>query len=268
MRRKNYLAFLTVVCLFSCQQQNEQQDSSKEVINFSTSIDNESITDALTRGSNTLSLPVKDSFTAGDVISMSVSEQDYTPFTIGMDNLTWDEIDVDSETVTFCAHYPELSDAASTRAFGNRYREIVGGKEHLFGTAQAASWSRNVSLKFKRMTVPVVVLDENCKPYNGKAIIKFFLKNKGIQNLINGKIEVSKDAEPEPINISKIPEGSLTNLIPQVIKAGEIIGSVTLDGKEESIIAERDVNLSAGRALTMIMFEHRAIIDEQTPLRR
>lgn len=73
------------VCLFSSQQQDEPQDPSKEGVHFLTTVDNESITDAVTRSSN-LPLPLKSSFSAGDVISMSVSGQEYQPFTLGVDN--------------------------------------------------------------------------------------------------------------------------------------------------------------------------------------
>ena len=47
MKRKNLLVFLTAACLFGCQQQDNLQDPSKEAIDFSTSIDNQSITDLL-----------------------------------------------------------------------------------------------------------------------------------------------------------------------------------------------------------------------------
>ena len=150
MKRKNLLVFLTAACLFGCQQQDNLQDPSKEAIDFSTSIDNQSITDLLTRNSAALSLPVKNSFSTGDVISMSVSNQDYLPFALGVDSQTWDEIDTDVESVTFYAHYPELTDEAATRALGKRYRSIKGGKEHLFGIAQAIRGTKNVALKFKR----------------------------------------------------------------------------------------------------------------------
>lgn len=268
MKRKNLLVLLTTVCLFSCQQQNEQQELSKEAINFSTSIDNESVTDILTRSSSTLSLPVKDCFTTGDVISMSISEQEYIPFTLGMDNCTWDEIGVNSETVTFYAHYPELSDTPSTRSFGKPYREIKGGKEFLFGTASASPWSKNVSLNFKRMTVPVILLDENDRPYDGGATVKLFMKNQGVQNLFDGAIQIAENAKTEEIIIKKTSEGSLTNLIPQSIQAGKI-GEVIVGGEKQDIIAEQDVNLNAGRALTMRAYRGRfTIIDERTPLRR
>ncbi len=241
------------VCLFSCQQQEELQDPSNGVIDFSTSID-QSINNALTRNSSSLTLPLKSNFAAGDVISMSVAEQDYHPFAIGMDSQTWNEAGTDSETVTFYAHYPELTDeAATTRSLSSRYREIKGGLEYLFGTAQANKGSKSVALAFKRMTTPVVL----------------FLKNKGVQDLFSGKIEADPNAKPEYIDIRKVSEGILTNLIPQIIKAGEKIGTVILeDGKEEPIIAEEDITIEAGTPVAVKMYARRGIIDERTPLFR
>jgi hypothetical protein len=269
MKRKSLLFVMASVCLFSCQQQEELQDPSKGVIDFSTSID-QSINKALTRNSSSLTLPLKNNFAAGDVISMSVAEQDYHPFAIGMDSQTWNEAGTDSETVTFYAHYPELTDeAATTRSLSSRYREIKGGLEYLFGTAQANKGSKNVALAFKRMTTPVVLLDENNQPYEGRAIVKLFLKNKGVQDLFSGKIEADPNAKPEYIDIRKVSEGILTNLIPQIIKAGEKIGTVILeDGKEEPIIAEEDITIEAGTPVAVKMYARRGIIDERTPLFR
>ena len=255
MKRKNLLVFLTAACLFGCQQQDNLQDPSKEAIDFSTSIDNQSITDLLTRNSAALSLPVKNSFSTGDVI--------------GVDSQTWDEIDTDVESVTFYAHYPELTDEAATRALGKRYRSIKGGKEHLFGIAQAIRGTKNVALKFKRMTVPVILLDEDGRPYNGKASIKLRLRNRGIQDLFNGKVELDKSAEAEDINIKKVSDGELTNLIPQeTIKAGEVIGEVSIEGEKQKIVANQDVEVSAGNAIVMRFARNRVIFDGHTPLRR
>lgn len=265
--KKTLLFFLAASCLLGCQQQDEQQEPGKKAFSFSASIDNESITDALTR-SSTLSLPAKSSFSDGDVISMSASEQDYLPFTIGMENPAWDAIDTDAEAVTFYAHYPELSDDVATRSFGSRYRGITGGKEYLFGMAQAAKGSKNVALKFKRMTVPVILLDEKRQPYEGNAIVKLFLKNKGVQDLFNGKIEADKNTKPEYIDIRKISEGILTNLLPQRIKAGETIGTVIVDDKEEPIIVDEDIELTPDTPIAISLYRGRGIIDERTPLRR
>ena len=266
--KKNLLFFLAASCLLGCQQQDEQQEPGKKAFSFSASIDNESITDALTRSSSTLSLPAKSSFSDGDVISMSASEQDYLPFTIGMENPAWNAIDTDAEAVTFYAHYPELSDDVATRSFGSSYRGITGGKEYLFGIAQVAKGSKNVALKFKRMTVPVILLDEKRQPYEGNAIVKLFLKNKGVQDLFNGKIEADKNAKPEYIDIRKISEGILTNLLPQRIKAGETIGTVIVDDKEEPIIVDEDIELTPDTPIAISLYRGRGIIDERTPLRR
>lgn len=70
------------------------------------------------------------------------------------------------------------------------------------------------------------------------------------------------------ISIRKISEGILTNLIPQIIKAGEKIGSVIVDDKEEPIIADQDITIEAGSPVTMRLYGGRGIIDERTPLRR
>ena len=98
---------------------------------------------------------------------MAASGQDYTPFIVGKDSRAWNEIGTATGTVTFYAHYPALTDEAATRSGGNK-RYLKGGQEHLFGTAEAAPGSQNVSLKFKRMTVPVIILDENDRPYEAK----------------------------------------------------------------------------------------------------
>lgn len=160
------MILLAAGCLFSCQQQDELQETSKEATNFSISID-DALSDPLTRTSNDL-FPARNSITTGEVISMAASGQDYTPFIVGKDSRAWNEIGTATGTVTFYAHYPALTDEAATRSGGNK-RYLKGGQEHLFGTAEAAPGSQNVSLKFKRMTVPVIILDENDRPYERRS---------------------------------------------------------------------------------------------------
>ena len=81
--------------------------------------------------------------------------------------------------------------------------------------------------------------------------------------------EADPNAKPEYIDIRKVSEGILTNLIPQLIKAGEKIGTVILeDGKEEPIIAEEDITIEAGTPVAVKMYARRGIIDERTPLFR
>ena len=84
MKRKNFLILLAAGCLFSCQQQDELQETSKEATNFSISID-DALSDPLTRTSNDL-FPARNSITTGEVISMAASGQDYTPFIVGKDS--------------------------------------------------------------------------------------------------------------------------------------------------------------------------------------
>lgn len=265
MKSKSLLFLLTATCLFSCQQQDEQKESSKEVINVLTSID-DNITNIATRADYPLSLPLKSGFSTGEVISMSINNQDYTPYTLGMDSHTWDEIGANTAT-TFYAHYPEVSSIAATRSGSRRFREVEGGKEYLFGTAQAIPGFNNVMLKFKRMTVPVILLDEYGKPYTGTAQVKLFLKNKGLQDLFNGAIQVDESVAPKYIDIKKISDGILTHLIPQVIKAGEKIGTVIFDDKEQPIIAEEEVTLEPGQPVAMRISPRFSIIDDRTPLR-
>lgn len=73
MKRK-LLILLAAGCLFSCQQQDELQETSKEATNFSISID-DALSDPLTRTSNDL-FPARNSITTGEVISMAASGQD------------------------------------------------------------------------------------------------------------------------------------------------------------------------------------------------
>ena len=112
------------------------------------------------------------------------------------------------------------------------------------------------------MTVPVILLDEDGRPYNGKASIKLRLRNRGIQDLFNGKVELDKSAEAEDINIKKVSDGELTNLIPQeTIKAGEVIGEVSIEGEKQEIVANQDVEVSAGNAIVMRFARNRVIFD-------
>ena len=74
MKRKSLLFVMASVCLFSCQQQEELQDPSNGVIDFSTSID-QSINNALTRNSSSLTLPLKSNFAAGDAATAAAGRE-------------------------------------------------------------------------------------------------------------------------------------------------------------------------------------------------
>ena len=65
------------------------------------------------------------------------------------------------------------------------------------------------------MTVPVIILDENDNPYEGEAKVELSLKNEGTQDLLNGIIEVNENALSENIEVKKVSEGAVTNVLPQ-----------------------------------------------------
>ena len=167
------------------------------------------------------------------------------------------------------AHYPALTDEAATRSGGNK-RYLKGGQEHLFGTAEAAPGSQNVSLKFKRMTVPVIILDENDRPYEGEAKVELSLKNEGTQDLLNGTIEINENALSENIEVKKVSEGVTTNVLPQKINAGEEIGTITVGGVTQKISAVEDLDLKAGSTLSVRLSKKfgGGIIDGNVPLYR
>ena len=114
----------------------------------------------------------------------------------------------------------------------------------MFGTAEAAPGSQNVSLKFKRMTVPVIILDENDRPYEGEAKVELSLKNEGTQDLLNGTIEINENALSENIEVKKVSEGVTTNVLPQKINAGEEIGTITVGGVTLLTRFTRKINVS------------------------
>ena len=140
----------------------------------------------------------------------------------------------------------------------------------MFGTAEAAPGSRNVSLKFKRMTVPVIILDENDNPYEGEAKVELNLKNEGTQDLLNGIIEVNENALSENIEVKKVSEGAVTNVLPQKINAGEEIGTITIEGVVQKISAVEDLDLKAGSTLSVRLSRRigGGIIDGNVPLYR
>lgn len=265
MKRKNFLILLAAGALFSCQQHDELQEPSNEVIHFSLSID-DALAGPLTRANSDV-IPAKSSFFTGEVISMAASDLNYTPFVIGQDSRDWSEVGNTTGTVKFYAHYPVLTDGAATRAGGNK-RVLKGGQEYLFGTAEAIPGSKDVSLQFKRMTVPVIVLDENDKPYNGDAKVQLCLKNEGVQDLLNGIIEVNENAKAEVIDVKKVADGIATNIIPQKIKAGQEVGTIVVGGVTQKIKAQEDIELIPGSTLSLRLYRGGGIIDGNIPLFR
>lgn len=260
MKKNLIFALLAAGSLFSCQQQDEQLESSKEAIITATiGVPSRSISNVNA---------VKKSFTTGDVISLATSGPNYSTFVIGKDRRYWSNIPSNSSNVKFYALYPALTEGTATRSTEVQ-RSVAGGEEYLFGEAEVAPGTLNVSLNFKRMTVPVVVVDENGNPYTGNAVIKLNLKNKGTQDLMTGVITVDDSAPTEAIEIKTLSEGTLTNILPQTISAGEEVGTITIDGETEPVTASRDLDLKEGIIVTLSVYKPKCgggIIDGNVPL--
>ncbi len=258
MKKNLIFALLAAGSLFSCQQQDEQLESSKEAINFTMSID-DALVGSLTRANNNFN-PVKRNFVTGDVISLAASGQSYAPFVIGKDSRNWSSFSSSSDkTVKFYALYPALDASTTTRALATE-RTVEGGDEYLFGTAEATPGIQNVALKFTRMTIPVVVLDENGKPYTGNAQIRLNLKNQGTQDLTSGIITVNESAPAETIEVKTLSEGTITNVLPQTIEAGEEVGTVTIDGQTQTLTSTQDIDLVIGTQLSLRVSKSVSII--------
>ena len=115
-----------------------------------------------------------------------------------------------------------------------------------------------------------VFLDENDNPYEGEAKVELSLKNEGTQDLLNGIIEVNENALSENIEVKKVSEGAVTNVLPQKINAGEEIGTITIGGVVQKISAVEDLDLKAGSTLSVRLSRRigGGIIDGNVPLYR
>lgn len=273
MKTRNFLAFLAIGCLFSCQQ-NEQQDQDDAIINFSMSIDNDNLETALTRTGISSLYTGKTFFSTGDVISMATSDFDYSSFTIGKDIRTWNEIETNENEVKFYAHYPEL-----TISRNQSKRNLKGGKELLFGVAKATiGTSGSINLQFKRMTIPVIIVEVDeegrvIKPYDGDGVIKLHVKNQGTQDLNEGTITVDLGAKSEEVAINKLASGELTNLLPQKISMGSDLASLSVGGETQTFKARSSFSLNSGSTLVVKVFRdkdsgYNVIVDGDVPLRR
>lgn len=120
------------------------------------------------------------------------------------------------------------------------------------------------------MTVPVIILDENDRPYEGEAKVELSLKNEGTQDLLNGTIEINENALSENIEVKKVSEGVTTNVLPQKTIAGEEIGTITVGGVTQKISAVEDLDLKAGSTLSVRLSKKfgGGIIDGNVPLYR
>ena len=91
-----------------------------------------------------------------------------------------------------------------------------------------------------------------------------------IQDLLNGIIEVNENALSENIEVKKVSEGAVTNVLPQKINAGEEIGTITIGGVVQKISAVEDLDLKAGSTLSVRLSRRNGggIIDGNVPLYR
>ena len=91
-----------------------------------------------------------------------------------------------------------------------------------------------------------------------------------IQDLLNGIIEVNENALSENIEVKKVSEGAVTNVLPQKINAGEEIGTITIGGVVQKISAVEDLDLKAGSTLSVRLSRRigGGIIDGNVPLYR
>ena len=154
--------------------------------------------------------------------------------------------------------------------------EVIGANVKEKGTANGAITDMNGVFHLKVSNLQKAVLQISFMgyepqevPLNGRKQLKIILKETANELQEVTVVAYGTNAKPEYIDIRKVSEGILTNLIPQLIKAGEKIGTVILeDGKEEPIIAEEDITIEAGTPVAVKMYARRGIIDERTPLFR
>lgn len=263
MKTKKIFMFLTLGTLFACQQ-NEQQETANETIKFSITVENDEFS-ALTRSFGMNYAWGKNSFSTGDVLSISAANKDFQPYTVGKSNYLWNDVKTDNQNVEFSAHYPAVD---NERLDGKRVLE--GGAEYLFGTTEVNQGGSNATLQMKRMSVPVVLLSENGEPYNGDAKVTLHLPNEGIQDLRTGLIQPMPNALKENIEVNKFYEGPTTNLIPQRLVKGQRIGTVAFGGMEKNIVIDQDFSLNSGNMLSIRLTGSPLpgiLIDGCTPLR-
>lgn len=247
-------------CLCSCQQQEEEE------IHFAINNDGLQI-DLNDCSSETRSLVTnsveKTRILAGDIISLGNDGSSFAPFIIEKDICTWKSIDSPNQMTSFYAHYPEIGNYKVSDE-----RIVEGGKEYLFGKSmgEVARGTKSVDLNFKRMTIPIILLDMNGNPYKGDLKIMLNVINKGTQELQSGIITPDNATNPSLIEAKKLSEGSITNIIPQSIDIAKSIGTTTIQCSTDP--SARAI-LPNNTALRVYVGDGGiVIIDYDTPLRR
>ena len=222
-------SLLVLGTLSGCQQVESVEQADETAVGFQAIT-----TDVLTRsGGKTL-----------DVVSLCAdSEQSFSVFNLLKDKRSWKNYV--NGSVNFYAHYPQLPNSENLEA----EREVIGGEELLFATAQAESCVQSVTLKFQSVVAPVYVkIMKEDGSYTKPKFAKTKVANKGKQNLKTGLIKVEKSASKEEISFQLNEEGELVAyLLPQEIEAGTEI-SVVLASEEavtstlsRGIVIDKDV---------------------------
>lgn len=247
MKTKSFLAILAIGCLCSCQQ-NEEFDSSKksDAISFTMNSDGLKM-DGTTRAMINEGL-LKTSFVSGDVLSLGTSDS-FSRYILGQSIYSW--ANFNATGVTFCAHYPELS---SYQLINKRY--FIGGNEYLFGTSanDITPAVKNVNLSFKRMSIPVVLVDSKGAPYAGNAKITLHLKNHGVQNLETGAVSVDPLNDTfANIEVNKQSEGRITNIIPQAVESDDVFMTLSINGQNYDLALPNDAAFVSGETKAIVI---------------
>lgn len=261
MKTKVFLMGLALSCLWGCQQNESEELTTAQTINFT----------SVVIGDEVLS---RTGGTSIDVISMRTELDDaFTVFNLKEDTRSWGEFGKADEVV-FYAHYPRLPEEVS----GAETRVLKGGTDdYLFGQAKAVSGQQQVCLQFKRVMAPlaVEVLEEDGSPYSGSVEIGVLLKNKGLQNLKDGSVTTLDEKEYTKFecvaNSATRGTGAIIaiNLLPQRIEKGTPFQVQLSNGRAYTATVAETVQLRSGENYKAIVRGDKvtiAIFDGSIPL--
>ena len=261
MKTKVFLMGLALSCLWSCQQNESEELTTAQTINFT----------SVVIGDEVLS---RTGGTSIDVISMRTELDDaFTVFNLKEDTRSWGEFGKADEVV-FYVHYPRLPEEVS----GAETRVLKGGTDdYLFGQAKAVSGQQQVCLQFKRVMAPlaVEVLEEDGSPYSGSVEIGALLKNKGLQNLKDGSVTTLDEKEYTKFECvaNSATRGTRAiiaiNLLPQRIEKGTPFQVQLSNGRAYTATVAETVQLRSGENYKAIVRGDKvtiAIFDGSIPL--
>ena len=258
MKTKVFLMGLALSCLWSCQQNESEELTTAQTINFT----------SVVIGDEVLS---RTGGTSIDVISMRTELDDaFTVFNLKEDTRSWGEFGKADEVV-FYAHYPRLPEEVS----GAETRVLKGGTDdYLFGQAKAVSGQQQVCLQFKRVMAPlaVEVLEEDGSPYSGSVEIGALLKNKGLKD---GSVTTLDEKEYTKFECvaNSATRGTRAiiaiNLLPQRIEKGTPFQVQLSNGRAYTATVAETVQLRSGENYKAIVRGDKvtiAIFDGSIPL--